>query len=88
MDALPGVVAVQLSLKGVGESNPDVIRELRVIKDAKPCVDVMVDTLSADRASLEKVEKCRVNDDAIGVRFGAMAAGSGSWPPRSKGDSC
>ena len=75
MDGLPGPVAVQLSLKGIGESNADMIRELRVVKDAKPCVDVMVDTLSADRASLEKVERCRVNDDAIGVRFGSNGRG-------------
>ena len=75
MDALPGPVPVQLSLKGIGESNADMIRELRAVKDAKPCVDVLADTLSADRASLEKIERCRIHDGAIRVRLGDNGRG-------------
>ena len=75
VDALLGPVAVQLGLKGTGESNADTIRELGVVKDTKPCINVKVDTLGANRAGLEELQRCWVNDGAVLVGLGGNGGG-------------
>ena len=65
MDALLGSIGVELGLEGTVDGDTDRVRELRVIKDAKPCINVAVDTLGSEWAGLNEVKSCRVDEGAV-----------------------
>jgi hypothetical protein len=75
MDTQPGVVAVEPGLEGAGQGGSDVVRELGVVKDAKPRVDAMIDSLSATGASHEKVKRSGVDNDTFGIKLGGNGGG-------------
>ena len=48
MDALLGSVGVELGLEGTGDGATDEVGELRVLKDAKPGINVVIDTFGSE----------------------------------------
>ena len=46
------------------------VRELGVVKNAKPSIDAVVGSLSAMGASHDKVEGSRIDDDTFGTKLG------------------
>ena len=75
MNTQSRVVTVEPGLEGAGQGGSDVVWELRVVKDAKPRVDAMIDSLSATGASQEKVKRSGVDNDTFGVKFGGNGGG-------------
>ena len=62
-------------LEGAGQGGSDVVRELRVVKNAKPRVDAVIDSLSATGASQEKVKGSGVDNDTFGIKLGGNGGG-------------
>ena len=62
-------------LEGAGQGGSDVVRELGVVKNAKPGIDAVVGSLSAMGASHDKVEGSRIDDDTFGIKLGGNGGG-------------
>ena len=67
MDAARASIRVKFGLERTGDGVTDEVRELRVIEDAKPCVNVASDTLSSVRAGLDVVQPGWVDNGASAV---------------------
>ena len=68
MDVLLGSVGVKLGLERTGDGVTDEIGELRVLEDAKPGINVMIDTFGSERAGLDVVQHGWVDEGAPLVR--------------------